>query len=194
MINIWQENLQKNLIKMILLFLIGFLGIWGGTVNDLPNDDMIRLHIFANSDNAGDQCVKLIVRDAVTEYMADLNLSGLSYEETEEVITANLAEIDALADGIAENYGYTACTEYGIFNFGKRNWQGEIMPAGDYKALRIKLGEGGGHNWFCVLYPDMCFQDKMGELEKADLSLDEGEEQSETVKIRFGSFFLSLFN
>lgn len=215
MLNKINDSLRNDMIKMTLLFILGLLGVFSGRT-EAAADDLIRVHIFANSDSSYDQQVKLIVRDAVMEYIDGLLEQASTAAETETAIKKHLPEIDALADGVAANYGYSAETAYGVFGFSERVWQGSVMPAGNYKALRILLGAGGGHNWFCVLYPELSFGESLGELERepetsenqssednADTDLSENGKRSESderqtvgdnnVKIRLGSFFSRFF-
>ena len=176
--------LKYDLLKMVLLFAVGLFGLWGSVQNE-PNDDMaemIRMHIFANSDSVYDQQVKLIVKDAVAEYTADLLTEAETQGETDRILREHLADIDRVADGIAQNYGYNAITQYGRFLFSQRSLDDYVMPSGVYQALRIKLGEGKGHNWFCVLYPEMGLEEYTG-------SLTEVEAEDDTVQIKLDSFF-----
>ena len=182
--NISQNTFFKNdLLKMVMLFAIGLLGLWGG-VQNVQNDDMIRLHIFANSDSCYDQQVKLIVKDAVAEYTADLLAEAETKEETDRILREHLADIDRVADGVAQNYGYNADTQYGRFLFSQRRLDDYVMPSGAYQAMRIKLGEGKGHNWFCVLYPEMGMEEYTGSLTET-----ETEAEADIVQIKLGSFF-----
>lgn len=121
---------------------------------------VLRLHVIANSDSDADQRVKLLVRDAV-----------LAYEREREVLLetrdAAEAEEDLLGDGNglyeavetvleAEGCGYGAQLMLGDFDFPDREYGEKLYPAGNYRALRIILGEGGGHNWWCILFPPLC--------------------------------------
>lgn len=183
--------LQGDFIKMVLLFAVGLLGALGGQGDAAVADDMIRLHIFANSDSAYDQQVKLIVRDAVLEYTADLLAGADSCEEIENAIESNLPRIAEAASSVAARYGFTARTEYGDFQFGERQYGNLMMEPGSYRALKIELGEGKGHNWFCVLYPEMGFRDSLGSLEKDSDPADD--EDSGEIQVRLGSFFAEYF-
>ena len=174
--------LKNDLLKMVLLFAIGILGLWGSMQNAPSDDmdDMIRMHIFANSDSCYDQQVKLIVKDAVAEYTANLLAEAETKDETDRILREHLADIDRVADGVAQNYGYNADTQYGRFLFSQRRLDDYVMPSGAYQALRIKLGEGKGHNWFCVLYPEMGLAEYTGSLTETEV---------DAVQIKLGSFF-----
>ncbi len=123
-----------------------------------------RLHIIANSDSAADQAVKLQVRDAVVEYLTPLLAEAADEAAAEAVVAEALPQLERLAGGITAAYGYGAAGEIGCFNFPARRYGHIRLPAGDYRALRLVLGEGAGHNWWCVLFPPLCFVDECGEL------------------------------
>ena len=204
-VNVKSVKLKNDIIAMLLLFVCGWFGLLGGQAQPAAAADLIRLHIFANSDSAYDQRVKLIVRDAVLDYVEDLLQGTVSEAATEAVIEKNLVQIDAVADGVAANYGYTANTAYGVFAFSERTWGNTVMPAGNYKALKIELGSGRGHNWFCVLYPDLSLEENLGKLQttgrQADAEPDvvapnsvsapnqAANSSGQTLQIHVGSFF-----
>lgn len=164
-----------------------------GVQEDLQSN-LVRLHIIANSDSNGDQAVKLKVRDAVlaeTEKELEIN--------TKEEIVKNLDKFEKIANEVlAENgFPYTAHAVYGKFDFPKKEYKNITLPAGEYFGVRLILGEGEGHNWWCVMYPPLCVADdssmemdgKSQELLKQ--SLDEetyevvtGEKSDITVKFK----------
>lgn len=125
----------------------------------------LRLHILANSDSPADQRVKLMVRDAILETTAEEFDTVLTEREAEASVEENLAEILETADAVLQENGfrYTASAELGSFLFPERQYSQRTYPAGEYRALRITLGEGEGHNWWCVLYPPLCPTDVSGE-------------------------------
>lgn len=130
---------------------------------EIPKDS-IRLRILADSDNPADQLVKRKVRDAVVEQI-DGWVSTLgnpqSLEQAREIIREHLPEVEQqVATTLKENgesYGYKV--ELGIVPFPAKLYGGEVYPAGNYEALRITLGSGRGQNWWCVLFPPLCFID-----------------------------------
>lgn len=164
-----------------------------GVQEDLQSN-LVRLHIIANSDSNEDQAVKLKVRDAVlaeTEKELEIN--------TKEEIVKNLDKFEKIANEVlAENgFPYTAHAVYGKFDFPKKEYKNITLPAGEYYGVRLILGEGEGHNWWCVMYPPLCVADdssmemdgKSQELLKQ--SLDEetyevvtGEKSDITVKFK----------
>lgn len=127
-----------------------------------------RLHIIANSDSASDQAVKLQVRDAVVEYLTPLLADVETQAEAEVIVTRELPQLESLAAGITGDFGYGAVGEIGTFSFPAKRYGHIVMPAGDYQALRLVLGEGAGHNWWCVLFPPLCFVDECGQVSARD--------------------------
>ena len=126
------------------------------------SDKVLRFHVLANSDSEADQNLKLAVRDAVGSFMQEKLTAVENLEECELVVRQSLGEIEeAAAEIIAENgYDYDVTAELEHTSFPVKNYGSYTFPAGDYEALRIVIGEGSGHNWWCVLYPNLCFLDK----------------------------------
>ena len=119
---------------------------------------VLRLHILANSDNEEDQRLKLCVRDALLEQSGELFACADSLEEAEAAAEAELHEIERIARETLESQGssQTVTAKIVDMHFDERFYDGLTMPAGDYKALRVELGEAEGHNWWCVMYPPLC--------------------------------------
>lgn len=119
---------------------------------------VLRLHILANSDNEEDQRLKLCVRDALLEQSGELFECADSLEEAEAAAEAELHEIERIARETLESQGssQTVTAKLVDMHFDERFYDGLTMPAGDYKALRVELGEAEGHNWWCVMYPPLC--------------------------------------
>lgn len=139
----------------------------------------LRFHVMANSDSKADQQVKLEVRDAVLELTKNGILQCENERQAREYIEKNLEIIVATANDTLEKYGfdYEAHASVGIDHFPDREYQGVCYPEGDYEALRIVLGKGEGHNWWCVMFPPLC----ISELEA------DGDE------VQYTSFFAELF-
>ena len=130
------------------------------------SDKVLRFHVLANSDSEADQNLKLAVRDAVGSFMQEKLAAVENLEECELVVRQSLGEIEeAAAETIAENgYDYDVTAELEHTSFPVKNYGSYTFPAGDYEALRIVIGEGNGHNWWGVMYPNMCFSDSMYEV------------------------------
>lgn len=127
----------------------------------LLSEDLIRFHVLANSDSPEDQQLKLRVRDKIMEAMA-VQLQGVkTIEESRSILINELKNIEEIAadviDGNQQNYSVSASLSKEIFP--TRRYGNMIFPAGEYEALRVIIGEGQGQNWWCVMFPPLCFID-----------------------------------
>lgn len=123
--------------------------------------EAIRLRILANSDSAKDQEIKRMVRDAVNEQITLWVQDLTSLEKAKTVITSKLPEIQTIAEKVVAEQGSTqnVNVEFGKVQFPTKLYGEFLYPAGEYQAILITLGEGTGANWWCVLYPPLCFLD-----------------------------------
>ncbi|WMT40718.1 stage II sporulation protein R [Paenibacillus sp. D2_2] len=162
-------KVRKSIALIFFSILILFMSWEGQKVDTAAADGLIpqesiRLRILANSDGVGDQAVKRKVRDAVVEQMnawvGELE-DPQSLEEARGVIRTHLTEIgDQVKQTLADNgEEYSYKVELGVVPFPTKMYGGAVYPAGNYEALRITLGEGKGKNWWCVLFPPLCFVD-----------------------------------
>ncbi len=119
--------------------------------------DTVRLHVIAESDESADQLIKLSVRDEVVEYLSELAKEAQSAEETIKIINDNLDDIRRVADDALEKLGSDAKTEVVLSSeyYPTRSCENIRLPAGTYTSLKIKIGTAQGHNWWCVLYPQL---------------------------------------
>ena len=115
---------------------------------------LIRLHVLAVDDSAAEQAVKLSVRDAVLDYLAPRLTGAESAAEAEAVLERELAAICDVARSRAGDRLVTVTLAYE--RYPTRDYEGFTLPAGRYRSLRIVLGEGRGHNWWCVVFPPVC--------------------------------------
>lgn len=122
---------------------------------------IVRFHVIANSDSEEDQALKLKVKDAVVSYISPLLKKSESIEQSQEILTEYSPQIEAIASQIIEDSGYhysvstTLCDTY----FPTKSYGNYSFPPGEYRAYEIKIGEAKGKNWWCVLYPPLCFVD-----------------------------------
>jgi stage II sporulation protein R len=123
--------------------------------------EAIRLRILANSDSAKDQEIKRMVRDAVNEQITLWVQELTSLEKAKTVLTSKLPEVQAIAEKVVAEQGSTQSVdvEFGKVQFPTKLYGEFLYPAGEYQAILITLGEGTGANWWCVLYPPLCFLD-----------------------------------
>lgn len=126
---------------------------------DRPTDRIIRLHVIANSDHPIDQNLKYKVRDRIVEAMGPLLSSARDIQESREITRRSLPTIAALAQETVqqEGFDYEVRTEVGRFDFPTRLYGDRYVPAGNYEAVRVVIGTGEGANWWCVLFPPLCF-------------------------------------
>lgn len=139
--------------------------------------DVFRLHILANSDSDHDQSVKLKVRDRVLEYSKGLFESAKSKQEAESLVSSNLDNITRVAQNELKDLGcdQTVKAEIKKMYFTTRYYDSYTLPSGMYDALRITIGSGKGHNWWCVMYPTICVSAAAEQDEKAKQALDDDE-------------------
>ncbi|TCP57715.1 stage II sporulation protein R [Tumebacillus sp. BK434] len=130
------------------------------TGQSIPGD-AIRLRIIANSDSAEDQQLKRDIRDEIIAAIA-VEVEGLkTAEAAREQIRAAVPEMNEIAKRVIEEQGYSypVATDFGLVPFPTKMYGTEVYPAGEYEALRIQVGEAKGQNWWCVLFPPLCFVD-----------------------------------
>ncbi|MCI8874955.1 MAG: stage II sporulation protein R [Lachnospiraceae bacterium] len=164
---------RKKIFFYITLALVFIAGAYQYRVKRFQRDisqDILRFHVLANSDSQADQSVKLKVRDEIGRYMKG-NMGQVEnlkecIKETEE----KLPEITRIAEEVLkrEGFSYPASARVGTVDFPEKQYGSYTFPGGSYKALQITLGEGEGHNWWCVMYPNMCFAGSVYEVVEED--------------------------
>lgn len=132
------------------------------TQQDLA-EEVFRFHVLANSDSREDQALKMKVKEAVLSYMRESLPRSGSAEVTKNWATANLGVIEQTARNVIreEGYSYGVRAEVTACDFPDKTYGDVTFPAGRYQALRIRIGEAQGQNWWCVLYPNLCFLDSV---------------------------------
>lgn len=125
------------------------------------SDSVFRLHIIANSDSKEDQDLKLLVRDNVLEYMKEISQGITSKEDAIFLMNEHLEDFHSIASKTIKDAGfdYDVNLKIGEFEFPTKSYGDISLPAGMYDALRIEIGEAEGHNWWCVMFPTLCFVD-----------------------------------
>lgn len=121
-------------------------------------DDVIRLHVIAASDSEEDQALKLRVRDEILHAYSDRLGAAGSVPEAESEVLGLCDEIRALSEGVVQSagYSYTVKVEYGNEEYPTREYGAYTFPSGEYRSLRVVIGDGEGQNWWCVLFPPLC--------------------------------------
>ncbi len=124
-------------------------------------ENLIRLHVIANSNSQEDQEVKYMVRDEILKYMSSQTVDLKSTDEARNLICNNISRIEKIAKETLEanGYSYEVKAYFGNFPFPTKVYDDVTLPAGEYQSLRIVLGKGSGANWWCVMFPPLCFVD-----------------------------------
>ena len=152
---------MKKLIKCVFACALRAAFVWCGTIiadRQRLNEELIRLHVVANSDSAEDQELKLQVRDAVITSLRQALADVQDTEQAKEYLQENLPKLQELANrtldaaGSAQRAVVTLCRE----GFPTRQYDRFSLPAGIYEALRVTIGDGAGKNWWCVVFPSLC--------------------------------------
>lgn len=149
---------RVEIVLMVAAALVLMSGALALQTQDQLADKVVRLHVLANSDSEEDQALKLRVRDRVLERATELLEQSADRQEAEALLRGNLLELENLAaeEIAAAGYDYPVTAELTDTTFPTREYDGFTLPAGEYLALRIVIGEGAGQNWWCVVFPPLC--------------------------------------
>lgn len=220
---IWEKIQNKRLIlASVLIGLAGTLFLTGLNTVQLKREnreikarlqreiqqgiagEVFRLHVIANSDTEEDQKLKLKIKTRIVEYLEEILGKDADLEETKEAVLTHLGEIEREAEKLVHEQGFDYPVKAVVEKtyFPKKSYGDCTFPAGEYEALNVKIGEARGHNWWCVLYPSLCFiEDTYGvvtEEKKEDLKsvltteefleILEKPEENKTIRFRFRWF------
>lgn len=163
-INLFKKPRIKMLISLsLLLFLYTSICAisYAETVSSNLSDSVFRLHVLANSNSNEDQNLKYIVRDNLLSYMNDICSNCTSKEEAIKLVEEYKDEFRQIAINTIkeQGYSYNVDIKIGNFQFPTKNYGDISLPAGYYDALRVEIGEAEGQNWWCVMFPSLCFID-----------------------------------
>ncbi|MCG9968305.1 stage II sporulation protein R [Pelotomaculum terephthalicicum JT] len=156
---------KQKLIPLGLIILTATLSVaaWHNKTSDTtyPPDRLIRLHVVANSDCAADQELKRKVRDEIIRSVSPEFLKAQNILAAREIAAANLGNIKEIASREINAAGKDYSVEVRLenFTFPTKHYGPFVLPAGDYESVRVVIGSGGGANWWCVLFPPLCFVD-----------------------------------
>ena len=158
-----KKNLKMVIILSFLLFLytsICAISYAQNVSTDIANS-VFRLHVIANSDSTEDQNLKYKVRDNLLDYMNSLCQNCESKQEAISIVEKNKDTFEQIAKQTIkeEGYSYSVKINIGNFEFPTKNYGDISLPAGYYDALRVEIGEAKGQNWWCVMFPPLCFVD-----------------------------------
>lgn len=146
---------------------------------DSISSKIIRFHVLANSNSNEDQQLKIKVKDKIIEYIFPKLENSNNLEESREILANNEEEIIKIANEcIKENgYNYSVKIEFKRENFPEKVYGNISLPQGEYEAFRVLIGQAAGENWWCVMFPPICFVD----VTKGQVSYDETEESMKEV-------------
>ena len=220
---IWEKIQNKRLILVsVLIGLAGTLFLTGLNTVQLKREnreikarlqreiqqgiagEVFRLHVIANSDTEEDQKLKLKIKTRIVEYLEEILGKDADLEKTKEAVLTHLGEIEREAEKLVHEQGFDYPVKAVVEKtyFPKKSYGDCTFPAGEYEALNVKIGGARGHNWWCVLYPSLCFiEDTYGvvtEEKKEDLKsvltteefleILEKPEEKKTIRFRFRWF------
>lgn len=175
----------------------GFLELQGK--ESLPvsvgKEDLIRLHVLANSDGTEDQRLKLKVRDAVIAYLAPYLEAANNKEAAKKVVVEHQQELITISKEVLSKNGaqYPVNVEIGMFDFPIKAYGNLVLPAGKYEAVRILIGKAEGKNWWCVLFPPLCFIDITNATAIPKQQSYEDNQEQQDGKIEFRSKLVELW-
>ena len=167
--------MKKFEIALLVALCITFCtGMWAQNRQDDLADSLVRLHVIANSDSEADQAAKLDTRDKVLALLAPALKGVKTRDKAVDIINSYLPQLKALTNGgtVTLSQETYPTREYGDFS----------LPAGNYLSLRVILGAGEGHNWWCVVFPPLCTEALAESPEAACGLLDEDDEALITQK------------
>lgn len=163
----------KHIFFLIFLFFV-YIFICGysysSTISSELSDNILRLHVIANSDSSEDQNLKYLVRNSIIEYMNTICSTTNSKSEVIELVNNNIDNFKKIAlNTISENgFNYPVNISIGNFYFPTKHYDNISLPNGLYDAVRVEIGNASGQNWWCVLFPSLCFIDNSSNLSYQD--------------------------
>lgn len=159
---------RTNYIYIIVLMLafvacisVGIITVYANGVNKDLAESMLRFHVVANSDSTEDQLLKQQVKDEIIAYMEPLLKEAKNIEESKMIIQTHTDEIENVAGRVIKNWGkdYEVQVFLDKANFPTKAYGDIVLPAGQYEACRVIIGEGRGQNWWCIMFPPLCYVD-----------------------------------
>lgn len=196
-----KKNVKYTILLLSLLFLYILISAFSyvDAVSKDICESVLRLHVIANSDTKEDQELKLKVRDNVLSYMNTICKNARNKEEAIQIAESHIDEFKQIAlNTISENgYDYSVNLKIGNFSFPTKTYGDISLPSGYYDALRIEIGKAKGQNWWCVMFPPLCFVDVSSgivpedskEEMKSNLSEEEftliSDQQDATINFKF---------
>ena len=157
------SNLKRFLVLIILFSIYVFICAFSyvNAVSANISSSVFRLHVIANSDSAEDQKLKYLVRDALIDYMNSVSKNSNSKDEAISIAYQHKSDFYKIAKKVINDngYDYNVNISIGNFAFPTKNYGDISLPAGYYDALKVEIGNASGQNWWCVMFPPLCFVD-----------------------------------
>ena len=151
--------MKKTLLPIVMILVAAlFIAVMPTDAEGAIYEDTVRLHILANSNSTEDQTLKLALRDSILEKYGRQLSAFESVDEAQRKLSEELRDIEAFADSKIKELGYEYKSTVTLQNewYDTRQYDGFSLPCGYYTSLKIEIGEGGGENWWCVMYPPLC--------------------------------------
>lgn len=193
--------IKRFFIVLVLFSVFVFISAisYVNAVSEDLSESVFRLHVIANSDSKDDQDLKYKVRDSILEYINELAVDCSSKDEVIALATEKQEALHDIAKKVIEEngYDYDVNISIGNFEFPTKTYGDISFPAGNYDALRVEIGEASGQNWWCVMFPPLCFvdvtsgvvPDESKETIKENLNDEEydliSDTESPTIKFKF---------
>lgn len=185
--------MRKNRLKKweLALILGALFTTMGGYLEESQEnlaEGMIRLHVVANSNSTYDQNLKYVVRDAILAEAEKFYRQGIDPSQAETLFLENIDRLQIAGQSVAQGFAVTA--EVLDMWFPTKEYEHFSLPAGDYKALKITIGEGVGENWWCVAYPPLCLG---AASESLDSAMESGHFSQEELDLITGNGYILKF-
>lgn len=147
------------LIGAIMICIMHAAQVEGQDLQRSIADKVLRFHVRANSDTEEDQALKLEVRNGIIQYLEELLAGADGLETSKELLYEHMEDVEAIASRVIyeKGYDYEVSIYFTREYFPVRKYGNVVLPPGEYEALRVDIGEAAGKNWWCILYPAMCF-------------------------------------
>lgn len=157
------SNFKRFLVLIILFSIYVFICAFSyvNAVSANISSSVFRLHVIANSDSVEDQNLKYLVRDALIDYMNSVSKNSNSKDEAISIAYQHKSDFYKIAKKVINDngYDYNVNISIGNFAFPTKNYGDISLPAGYYDALKVEIGNASGQNWWCVMFPPLCFVD-----------------------------------
>ncbi len=167
-------------IELALIFALVITVLFSTSLSaeaDGLSSKLIRLHVVADSDSDEEQSLKLKVRDAVLSYLESELAEAESRDDAEALINGRIDVLQKIAEGVIASEGKTHGVTVSLTEefFQETDYDTFSLPSGRYLSLRIVIGSGKGHNWWCVVFPKVCYAGILNDESSAEIGLTEGE-------------------